>query len=349
MAAAADAPPRWHAHVALLAYCVHNGWNCWVFLNFTNAQPAVEALHVDNASVSAITAVGWLGILAAVPLVPLCPAGHQRRLLVVAGLLNALSPVLRYYGARRGNFPLVLCTNVLQGGAFGILAAWPPVLAVAQWPERRHALITAVASLSNYVGGAAGTIAMPLLAPDAAGLLRTLRLQACAAPGLCALVLCWAVLPPVGSSLVGAGLPLRDQLRACARPAAARQISSLGLVVGVSLALQGLNQALLAGMGFTDVEAGLGNTVYQLAAAATGTCLGACVRSPRQLARVLRGLHQLALAGLAGLAGLAAALRLHGRLPDGPMLLLLLLLMAILGAALMGIVPFCLAAVVRSA
>ena len=49
--------------------------------------------------------------------------------------------------------------------------------------------------------------------------------------------------------------------------------------MGLSLLLQGMNQFLLAGAGFSDLQAGAGNTCYQLAAAVVGVGLGSRVTS----------------------------------------------------------------------
>ena len=35
----------------LFAYCVHNAWNCWVFLNFVNYGPAEAQLPVFDTRV----------------------------------------------------------------------------------------------------------------------------------------------------------------------------------------------------------------------------------------------------------------------------------------------------------
>ena len=109
-----------------------------------------------------LTTAGMLGILGAVPLVPLSPRSWQRALLFVGGathlfeptsaaaasarahplllaaLLNVAAPVLRYFAASQRSYAWVLISNVLQGCAFGIIGAWPPMLASLQWPERRR-------------------------------------------------------------------------------------------------------------------------------------------------------------------------------------------------------------------
>ena len=150
--------------------------------NFTNFAPAEQLLGASAAQVGFITTAGWLGILTTLPIVTVCP--WHRTLLALGGLLNVGAPILRYYAAARyapgvpgvvpgvpGAYDLVALSNALQGAAFGVLGAWPPMLAAMQWPARRQALVIALASLSNYVGGALGTVAMPAIAGSAEQLL----------------------------------------------------------------------------------------------------------------------------------------------------------------------------------
>ena len=51
--------------------------------------------------------------------------------------------------------------------------------------------------------------------------------------------------------------------------------------------LQGMNQFILAGVGFDDLQAGEGNTLYQIAAAVVG--VGLCVHQAMLLLRVVFG------------------------------------------------------------
>eukprot|EP00966_Prymnesium_polylepis_P218893 5065507-Prymnesium_polylepis.1 len=100
-------------------------------------------------------------------------------------------------------------------------------------------------------------------------------------------------------------------------------------------------------MGFDDTESGVGNTVYQLAAALAGVGLGACVQTERQLARVLCGLHGVMGVATAAVALLCIGMRVHGRF--GGAISLMIASMAILGLSLMGMLPFCLQQAVNSA
>ena len=142
-----------------------------MFLNFTSFKPAEELLGVSESQVGFITTAGWLGILLMLPVVTLCT--WHRSLLFFAGVLNVGAPVMRYFAARGGNYPVVAFTNFLQGASFGVIGAWPPMLAAMQWPQQRRALVIAVASLSNYVGGAVGVVFFASV--SASGLLAAFR------------------------------------------------------------------------------------------------------------------------------------------------------------------------------
>ena len=226
----------------------------FTFLNFTNYEPAEELLGVGNSAVGLLTTGGLLGILSAVPLVPICR--WHRTLLFVGGGLNVAAPVVRYLGAQQKSYAWVLASNVMQGNAFGIIGAWPPMLASLQWPERRHALVIAIASLSNYVGGAIGTLATPAVASSAASLLYLFKIQIYISAMLGVLMLTWLWIPPLAGpqAVVRAAdegmrhaadaahssscSVFRAELRHCTRGRAPLQIMLLGVVVGVSIALQ---------------------------------------------------------------------------------------------------------------
>ena len=362
-------PLRWRL-AFLLVYSLHNGWNCWVFLNFTNFGPAKTLLGATDREVGFITTMGWIGILSTLPIVAVC--SWQRALLVAACLVNTLAPVLRYvtadlcysahaHGSQQGcSYPLIVLSSYLQGAAFGVLGAWPSLLG-AQWPPEQRTLVTAVASLSNYVGGAAGTTYMPACVASASALLGLFRWQAAVSSVLAATSLCFARLPPVvvatagdgGSAAAGTQLGVRERLRGVARGRAPLQLATLGLLVGLSLVLQGMLPFVLSGVGFSDVQSGVGTTVYQSAAAVVGVLLGSRVAGQRQLSAALRGLH----AG-AGVATAAVALLCwsvgrrgrHGEAPawDEPAVAAMLGVTALLGGTLMGALPFCLQQVVLS-
>lgn len=71
-----------------------------------------------------------------------------------------------------GVYEWMVITNFLQGAAYGVIGAWPPMLAVLLVPPRHQTAVTAVASLSNYVGGAAGVVFMPAVATTSSALLQ---------------------------------------------------------------------------------------------------------------------------------------------------------------------------------
>jgi hypothetical protein len=216
------------AILILVVFSLHNAWNCWVFLNFTNFGPAEELLGVGDAEIGFVTTIGWLGILSTVPLVTLWQGDH-RTLLFAAGLMNVAPPVLRYFAAVQGSYQLVVLSNFLQGSAFGVLGAWPAMLAALQWPEERRTLVTAIASLSNYVGGAVGVSFMPAMADTAPKLLEIFRVQSYVAAVLFVLMATWFWIPPARAGLEpGEGgtaeLTLRQELRMCLTGRAGQQV-----------------------------------------------------------------------------------------------------------------------------
>ena len=130
--------------------------------------------------------------------------------------------------------------------------------------------------------------------------------------------------------------------------------------VGMSLLLQGMNQFILAGVGFTDLQAGEGNTLYQLAAAVVGVGLGSKCEREADLQRVLHALHIVMMVGVAGFASLCWAVHVHSSAhesssdsssgsPEAEQQQLfagavggMLLIMTVLGGSLLGMLPFCL-------
>ena len=329
------------ATVILLVYSLHNGWNCWVFLNFTNFAPAQELLNVSAEEIGLLTTVGFVGILFGLPFATLCT--YQRTVLVTGGALNAAAPVLRYYAVLGGHGYIgVLVSSFLQGVAFGLIGAWPAMLAALQWAPQHRTLVTAVASLSNYVGGAAGTIAMPIIADSAASLLEVFRLQALACVPLTLALASWLWLPPADDAAAHGARSVRGELERCCRTGRnALLLFAFGSAVGVSLALQGTVQHILEGSGFTAVEAGVANTCYQLAAAVVGVLLSRCIASPRALPPTVRALQLVAAASLAGLTLLCAVVGRNGR--NGRLdaaAILLVLCASVLGGSLLGMLPF---------
>eukprot|EP01043_Picozoa_sp_COSAG02_P028918 COSAG02_NODE_1776_length_10963_cov_3.430136_4_plen_402_part_00 len=322
-----------------------------VFLNFTNFGPAEELLGVGDAEIGFITTIGWLGILATVPLVTVCT--WHRTLLFAAGLMNVAPPALRYFAAVRGNYELVALSNFLQGSAFGVLGAWPAMLAALQWPEEQRTLVTAVASLSNYVGGAAGVTFMPAMADTAPKLLEIFKVQSYVAALLFIMMGTWFWIPPSratesGSSALGeqgGALTLRQELEMCLTGRAGKQVLTFGLLIGMSLLLQGMNQFILAGVGFDDLSAGEGNTLYQLAAAVVGVGVGSRCESEVDLQKVLHLLHVAMAVGVVvfgALCAVVAAASDGSGVPFAGAVGVMLLIMTLLGGTLMGMLPFCL-------
>ena len=136
-------PPLQLRLLFLIVYALHNAWNCWTFLNFSNFEPAKALLAATDEQIGFITTVGWLGICSTLPVVAL--SSWQRALLIVACLANALAPVVRYFAASACyhdgghdalacSYTLVALSNYVQGAAFGVLGAWPSLLG-AQWPQ----------------------------------------------------------------------------------------------------------------------------------------------------------------------------------------------------------------------
>lgn len=210
-----------------------------------------------------------------------------------------------------------------------------------QWPPRLHAFVIAVASLSNYVGGAAGTVAMPLIADDAASLLHCLRMQAFLSVPLVVGMASWLYLPEADASHSAGGAPRTacSELRRLLCPArCAGLIVCYGVEVGVSLALQGAIQRMLTGMGFSALEAGIANTCYQFAAAAAGVALSGRVRSARALPPMLRIMHLAAAAAYWAVVALGWRVDSAGRFGTAPALLLAA--SAALGVTLLGMLPF---------
>ena len=281
------------AVVVLIVFALHNAWNCWTFLDFTNFEPAEELLKVGSSDIGVLQTVSWLGILVVVPIPGFVPAKWQRALLVAFSLVNALAPVMRYVGAIHANLPVVAVSSFLQGAAAGVIIVWPPILAAAMWPERQRPVVIAIAGLSNYIGGAAGVALMPVIAASADSLLDMLQAQALVAAPLCALLLAFAWIPPISDGCAQppgalAEHPLHAQLsadslahalRSCARGQTRRDLLVFSLAVGNSLLLQGMVQFVLAGCGFSELQAGMGNAAYQGVAALVGIALCSRVAS----------------------------------------------------------------------
>ena len=266
----------------------------------------------------------------------------RRTLLAIGGLLNATAPMLRYAAVAcsgwdpAARYSAVLVSSFVQGAAFGLIGAWPATLAALQWPARRRVVVTAIASLSNYVGGALGTVAMPLIASTPSSLLSCFYVQALAGVPLTVGLLAFLSLPLV--EVAGGASALAELRLSCCRRRSALLVGSFGVAVGVSLALQGSVQIILEGSGFTALESGVCNTCYQSLAAVVGVVLGGRISSVRSLPRTLRALHLGAGMSYAVLAVLCYIVGSLGRFGLAPVLAVAS--SAMLGATLLGMLPF---------
>ena len=43
--------PAWKAGAIVAVFSLHNGWNCWVFLNFTNFDPPEELVCLPPTAI----------------------------------------------------------------------------------------------------------------------------------------------------------------------------------------------------------------------------------------------------------------------------------------------------------
>ena len=284
---------------------------------------------------------GFVGVLAGLPAVMVCR--WPRALLMLSGLFNVLPIVLRYTGALHRSWKLVATSNFLVNAAFGVIGAWPPMLASSQWPEAQRGAVISVASLSNAVGGALGTLAMPRLAGTASDLLEVLRLQVHVAALLGAMLGCWLWIPPLHMPRTSSPVAeLRLLSRRTGGFAALLDLAASCLLVGVSLLLAGTNQFWLSSLGLSDTDSGVANTVYQVAGVGVGVGLGGLAGGERAVRQVLRALHAVLTLAIAGAAALCTQLQTDptgARLPDGagPAVLVL---MGLFGGSLMGMLPF---------
>jgi hypothetical protein len=131
----------------------------------------------------------------------------------------------------------------------------------------------------------------------------------------------------------------------CLTGRAGKQVLTFGLLIGMSLLLQGMNQFILAGVGFDDLSAGEGNTLYQLAAAVVGVGVGSRCESEVDLQKVLHLLHVAMAVGVVvfgALCAVVAAASDGSGVPFAGAVGVMLLIMTLLGGTLMGMLPFCL-------
>ena len=146
----------------------------------------------------------------------------------------------------------------------------------------------------------------------------------------------WRRFSPLSGCAAHTDAPLRCRL--CTSGAAGVQVGTFGLLVGISLLLQGMNQFILSGVGYDDLSSGEGNTLYQLLAALVGVGLGSRVTCEADLRTVLRALHVAMAVGVVGFGVLCAAVGSEGVFSGS--IVLMLGVMSLLGATLMGLLPF---------
>jgi len=320
----------------LIVFCLHNSWNCWVFLNASSdVEAAKELFGLNDSEVGTLNTVGLLGIGFLLPVATVCK--WPRALLWFGGIINVASPILRYYGAKSGSYWLVVATFAGNGMAYGVIGVWPPILAVTFAREERHAVVTAVALLSNWLGGAMAAIITPLVSRGQGdGLLALLEGQAYVSVGLLAITACWLWIPDI---VEDTPLPILEELQVCGKREAATQILNFGIITGVAVSLQNVIPILLEGVGLSEVTAGFGNCIFQIAGAVIGVGLGSFVTTRHQLRRVLWWFHSIALLSCLGMFILALAFA--GKHSNNNISTAALLAMVtVQGASVVGALPF---------
>lgn len=329
----------------LLVYCLHNGWNCWTFLNASSdVDSAKSLLGVSESEIGMLNTAGLLAILVFLLLATVCK--WPRLLLWFGAVLNLASPVLRFYGARMGNYGLVLVSFVGNGAAYGTLAVWPPIISSVFFRENRHALSTAAAMLSNWLGGALAALLTPVLTDGTGdGLLKLLQVQAYICIGLALLTICWLWIPDVAAN---SSLSLWSELQACCKFPVSSEIFCFGIVTGIAIGLQNANPMLLVGVGVSEVNAGIGNCLFQIAGAVIGVGLGAFVTCRRHLQQVIRCLHGVALLAFLSMFPLCWMVSWHHGRDNYPVVALLTIL-TVLGVSVVGLLPFVVQQAVYSA
>lgn len=134
------------------------------------------------------------------------------------------------------------------------------------------------------------------------------------------------------------------ELRECFRRDRLPLIATFGLAVGISLLFQGMTQFILSGLGYSDMFGGISAGVYQLAAAISGTAISSRIQHSGQLAVVLHWLHVLFAVSFVALCGIGFT--------DSPAAVhhvVVVVVMTLLGASLMGMLPFLLQQAVETA
>ena len=114
----------------MIAYSIHNAWNCFVFLNFVDDGAARQLMGASEGEIATITSLGWVGIFLGA-IVATFTRKHLTMFWVGAAF-NIFAPILRYFVCE--SVFGVIVSNVIAGLSFGVFSTWPVMLA-AMWPQ----------------------------------------------------------------------------------------------------------------------------------------------------------------------------------------------------------------------
>eukprot|EP00928_Gymnodinium_smaydae_P049530 TRINITY_DN33253_c0_g1_i1.p1 TRINITY_DN33253_c0_g1~~TRINITY_DN33253_c0_g1_i1.p1 ORF type:complete len:427 (-),score=29.48 TRINITY_DN33253_c0_g1_i1:136-1416(-) len=328
-------PSTFKSLSVLLVFCLHNGWNCWTCLNTSSDIDSAKRLFgVDEARLGLLNTVAIVAVLCVMPLASIC--SWPRALLFLGAALNLASPVVRYWGACSRDFNLAIVSSICGGAAFGVIGVWPPILACACFEEKRHALVVALALLSNWLGGAMAAGLTPLLTGGSEdGLLVLLWAQTFISAGLLGFTVCWIWLPQVHEN---ASPSIGSEIRSCLHRSVALRLFSFGVLTSVALALQNAHSAVLEGVGFSEMVAGAANSVFQVAGALVGTCMGGFIVCRNRLQRTVAAFHVLASISCVGMFALTLTVANTGQTYTS--VGILMLLEVLLGSSLVSLLPF---------
>lgn len=274
-------------------FCLHNAWSCCSLITLSaDAPSAMSLLGIDESQIGTVNASGMLAMIAFLPLGMFCR--WHRTLLTVGALVNALAVPVRYMAVSQGNFGMAIASYVMTGFAGAVFLVWPALIAALLFPEPRWGFVIAVAGLSNYVGGALGALLVPIFSQDTrSGMRSVLEAETYASLVLLLFTFVFLLIPAVPEA--SSDITIGEEVRACLQPAALSQAITFGLAIGISVALQATGPVMLQQSGFSTTIAGVGNCVYQLAAAVVGSAVGGLVTSRVMLRQMLRLLQVLAL------------------------------------------------------
>lgn len=188
--------------------------------------------------------------------------------IVIASTLTLLGSWLRYAGARsgaHGNFPLVIFAQVLIGLAQPFVLASPTRYSDAWFSSKGRVSATAVASLSNPLGGALGQLISPILASSpgqtpnmvlyTAIISTVASLPAFFLPSL-------PPTPPSPSVDSRPELPLREALATLLRKSQFWLLATpFAIYVGAFNATSSLLNSMLSPFGFSEDQAGIAGAI----------------------------------------------------------------------------------------